>query len=574
MKFEMKPPVPGEAGRADINSVTFSCAANASIVVESEEAAALEALGWRRVGAGLNSLVAMGSASNDQTPLAKLIRAYNRSSNGNNPIDQPDTTEVTVTMGTVSGAYPAGSSYFFAAGSALVAEALSHFAFCGGYPYAVNANQMVLAAANTFNDASGNLNQYVAGSVGLPLRLNQWNSALECHTDTIEMEVAFLGKATDNIVQVLVNDRYVSKAGYLLPSAGACFMKIVAPSEKFRKMRIEWPNDVAVYWVKTKNTYDTVVKPPSETSVKALILSTSYGESYTADPVGAPYKEAGANLWQIWGKKCGISNVIQGALGATGILADNGGTRAKLRDQIPVLLEMHHKRAGNDPIDVVVIDHGYNDRTFNPGDISAELLECLNLLRSELPNVPIEVFGSQTGRDNNNSATINTENAIKAAVTQFADRLCVFSPVSTDARPWITGTGFAVRANKETTIDIATSTFTSTLHQYRNGSIIRLATTGALPTGASVATDYYVVNQTANTWQISSTLGGAPIALSGTQSGTHTSTQQQTTTGVGNADLDVSEDRVHPTKRGHRTMGGRASVAQGSILIALNNGRL
>lgn len=47
-------------------------------------------------------------------------------------------------------------------------------------------------------------------------------------------------------------------------------------------------------------------------------------------------------------------------------------------------------------------------------------------------------------------------------------------------------------------------------------------TTGALPTGLVANTRYYVVNATANTFQLSATINGAAINTTGTQSGTHT----------------------------------------------------
>jgi hypothetical protein len=55
-----------------------------------------------------------------------------------------------------------------------------------------------------------------------------------------------------------------------------------------------------------------------------------------------------------------------------------------------------------------------------------------------------------------------------------------------------------------------------------NGTPIRLATTGALPTGLTVGTQYYVVNASGTTFQLAATAGGTPINTSGSQSGAHT----------------------------------------------------
>lgn len=61
---------------------------------------------------------------------------------------------------------------------------------------------------------------------------------------------------------------------------------------------------------------------------------------------------------------------------------------------------------------------------------------------------------------------------------------------------------------------------TSSSHGLANGKRVIFQTTGALPTGITANTVYFVVNAAANTFQISATSGGAAIATSGTQSGT------------------------------------------------------
>jgi len=62
-------------------------------------------------------------------------------------------------------------------------------------------------------------------------------------------------------------------------------------------------------------------------------------------------------------------------------------------------------------------------------------------------------------------------------------------------------------------------------HPLQNGDRVEFSTTGALPTALVAATEYYVVNAAANTFQLSATSGGAAIdTTAGTQSGTHTAT--------------------------------------------------
>ena len=61
------------------------------------------------------------------------------------------------------------------------------------------------------------------------------------------------------------------------------------------------------------------------------------------------------------------------------------------------------------------------------------------------------------------------------------------------------------------------------------GDTVKFYTTGALPTGLVAGTTYYVVNPTTNTFQVSATAGGAAIATTGTQSGVHSMTSNNTT---------------------------------------------
>jgi hypothetical protein len=72
--------------------------------------------------------------------------------------------------------------------------------------------------------------------------------------------------------------------------------------------------------------------------------------------------------------------------------------------------------------------------------------------------------------------------------------------------------------NLTTTITIASpAVLTAVL---RNGTAVVLNTTGALPTGLSAGTVYYVVGSTGTTCNLSLTFGGAAINTSGSQSGT------------------------------------------------------
>lgn len=77
------------------------------------------------------------------------------------------------------------------------------------------------------------------------------------------------------------------------------------------------------------------------------------------------------------------------------------------------------------------------------------------------------------------------------------------------------------------TVTVATpGVFTLASHGLKTGDVVTLATSGALPTGLAVATQYYVIRIDADTFNLATSLANAlantRIGTSGSQSGTHT----------------------------------------------------
>lgn len=67
-------------------------------------------------------------------------------------------------------------------------------------------------------------------------------------------------------------------------------------------------------------------------------------------------------------------------------------------------------------------------------------------------------------------------------------------------------------------------------HGLAAGVGVKFTTTGALPTGLVAGTTYYVVNPSANDFQVAATKGGSAITTTGTQNGVHTATSVPTGT--------------------------------------------
>jgi len=81
---------------------------------------------------------------------------------------------------------------------------------------------------------------------------------------------------------------------------------------------------------------------------------------------------------------------------------------------------------------------------------------------------------------------------------------------------------YSTRRYEEFTVTIAApGVITKDYHGLETNDRVKLFTTGALPTGFSSDTFYYVIRLTDHTFKLSSTRDGSAITTSGSQSGTH-----------------------------------------------------
>ena len=131
-------------------------------------------------------------------------------------------------------------------------------------------------------------------------------------------------------------------------------------------------------------------------------------------------------------------------------------------------------------------------------------------------------------------------------------------------------------------------------HGYKNGLKVQLTTTTTLPAGLSLATDYYVIYLSANTFSLATSaalaLAGTAIDITSTGTGTHTITPQAlagasvklqgSQDGVTYVDLSVSSnitvtanflfEKVDPTfdyvRAVYTLTGGQISVSQNLLV--------
>lgn len=95
-------------------------------------------------------------------------------------------------------------------------------------------------------------------------------------------------------------------------------------------------------------------------------------------------------------------------------------------------------------------------------------------------------------------------------------------PTTRGERNNVTVTGVYGYSTVLTSVDTGTDIITATGHPYATGDVVTLQNSGgALPTGLSVATNYYAIAVSGSTLQLSTTSGGSAVDI--TASGTGTS---------------------------------------------------
>ena len=122
-----------------------------------------------------------------------------------------------------------------------------------------------------------------------------------------------------------------------------------------------------------------------------------------------------------------------------------------------------------------------------------------------------------------NAASVGYSTFAAAGVPNAA----AVSYVIEDGAAWELGQGTFYSATSAVTMTIASPAVVSwTTHGLVVGTPVVFTTTGALPTGLTVGTVYYIIagGFTTGAFQVSLTAGGTAVNTSGSQSGTHTCT--------------------------------------------------
>lgn len=126
----------------------------------------------------------------------------------------------------------------------------------------------------------------------------------------------------------------------------------------------------------------------------------------------------------------------------------------------------------------------------------------------------------------------------------------------------------ALKKDGTVTVTIANpAVVTWTAHGRQAGDKVRFYTTGALPTGLTANTDYFVLStgMTADTFRVSATQGGAAIATTGAQNGVHTCRYAPHGHGDGLTTFPLPDDRgIHERYWDH----GRGTADSGRVFAS------
>jgi len=137
-----------------------------------------------------------------------------------------------------------------------------------------------------------------------------------------------------------------------------------------------------------------------------------------------------------------------------------------------------------------------------------------------------EVLSGATTLQLESTADFPSAGSVTIATNSPTESIIYASYTGNDkARNILTGVTGLNRTIGNPTISIASpAVFTLANHGLLAGESITLTTTGALPTGLTAGTKYYVISTglTTDTFRVSTTLNGTAVNTSGTQSGTHT----------------------------------------------------
>lgn len=334
----------------------------------------------------------------------------------------------TVPMVSVSGSLPNGLTLAYP-----IPASAANFFFSGGVPFLKNGIEYSFPGVTE----PSNSNASPTGS--------NYGLSVTFYTDAPKFAIA---QSNENTIpwRIIVDGQYISISGTVGSGAANPTYNVVDFSGVRKSRKITFEATAAWQFAGVAcGPNDTVWLPDASDNVRAIVVGDSLAAG--ASMVNGPSPIIGRGDWpsQI-GKYLGWNDPWNSSAGGTGYI-NNASTKDNYIQRVTDV-------TGNAP-NIVIVEGGANDTGSSAANVQAAALAYFQSVRSSLATVPIIVLGIPTP-GGPTAPSISTENAVSAAVTQFADALTFFIPVATAANPWLTGTGTVVAPSGTGNCDVYT----------------------------------------------------------------------------------------------------------------------
>lgn len=195
-------------------------------------------------------------------------------------------------------------------------------------------------------------------------------------------------------------------------------------ARKMRKYRIWIANNYPFYGIYV-DTASLVTAPKNAERFRVVVN----GDSLTAGAAGFP--ALGKSWPDTFSYITGCDDIYSVAVGGTGFINNANGAATTFAQRLPDVVALQP--------DVHVVAGLFNDQGYTSGQRQSAILDYIQTFRRS-SRAKLFMFGS-IGGGIPASVMATYENDMKAAVQASNDPDVVFFPVSTDAVPWMDGTG-------------------------------------------------------------------------------------------------------------------------------------
>lgn len=318
----------------------------------------------------------------------------------------------TITVGETGVAKPADLLRQFRA-----IEEASSFAFYGGVPTQSSASGVIFPA----------ISSVLAGTVvtTTPGKDNV-NPCIHFMTDALVIAIeggstmTAQRRFTIEIDGVLYRDSPIVGTG--ATAERYIYINFTGKGRKPRSIKVYWrrgaPEEFRGVWV---SAIDNVWAPP-----KAL-CGVWLGDSHTAGSLYGGVNNSGDDVATKAAQLLGIDNMVNIGQGSAGFSVTLSGQRYKFGERIA--------DATVYDADLLVIAGAHNDATSTYEDIKTEILAYLRSYRAVRSNAVIVCFGTWKSLGRTEAEMDKLDSAMRDAVAEFGDSLCVFRSI----RGWLRG---------------------------------------------------------------------------------------------------------------------------------------